>query len=253
MNKKIMFKTLFLAAFGMQLHAQDYCEPEWSGWAVNEPTRPVTLVQFGQNGVNGIDNSSSDIVSSDTPRYEDFSAISMNVVKGESYTLKVKGNTDGNNTDYITVYFDWNGDGVFSNSTPATIEEQQQWTNQKEKHQHGMPLINSTGEDGVEVSYTVNIPTDAVTGEIRMRVVKNYNAPSPAPCSNPFIFGQVEDYTINILEATETGYCIPDFFYPSSSAGVMLDQISLAGETITWDIDAITYDENGYANYTDEP
>src|SRR5690606_12333644 len=105
----------------------------------------------------------------------------------------------------------------------------------------------------VEVSYTVNIPTDAVTGEIRMRVVKNYNAPSPAPCSNPFIFGQVEDYTINILEATETGYCIPDFFYPSSSAGVMLDQISLAGETITWDIDAITYDENGYANYTDEP
>lgn len=416
MNKKIMFKTLFLAAFGMQLHAQDYCEPEWSGWAVNEPTRPVTLVQFGQNGVNGIDNSSSDIVSSDTPRYEDFSAISMNVVKGESYTLKVKGNTDGNNTDYITVYFDWNGDGVFSNSTPATIEEQQQWTNQKEKHQHGMSLINSTGEDDVEVSYTVNIPTDAVTGEIRMRVVKNYNAPSPAPCSNPFIFGQVEDYTlnisegtcypvfeynadgemitqvifntidntspfqsgttpqyedftdistevqagsdyelsvkgpastfpsdvvayidfnqdgvfdqdteffyvgmlatanpanantvtttitipetalngetimriiknsnvaaysddeapntivdacaedlrsgqveeytINILEATESEYCIPNFFYPSSSAGVILNQISLTGETITWNIDAITYDENGYADYTDEP
>lgn len=416
MNKKNMFKTLFLAAFGMQLHAQDYCEPEWSGWAVNEPTEPISLVQFGQNGVNGIDNSSSDIVSSDTPRYEDFSAISMNVVKGESYTLKVKGNTDGNNTDYITVYFDWNGDGVFSNSTPATIEEQQQWTNQKEKHQHGMSLINSTGEDDVEVSYTVNIPTDAVTGEIRMRVVKNYNAPSPAPCSNPFIFGQVEDYTLNISEGTcypvfeynadgemitqvifntidntspfqsgttpqyedftdistevqvgsdyelsvkgpastfpsdvvayidfnqdgvfdqdteffyvgrlatanpanantvtttitipetalngetimriiknsnvaaysddeapntivyacaedlrsgqveeytinisedtESEYCIPDFFYPSSSAGVILNQISLAGETITWDIDAIAYDENGYANYTDEP
>lgn len=219
MNKKIMFKTLFLAAFGMQLHAQDYCEPEWSGWAVNEPTRPVTLVQFGQNGVNGIDNSSSDIVSSDTPRYEDFSAISMNVVKGESYTLKVKGNTDGNNTDYITVYFDWNGDGVFSNSTPATIEEQQQWTNQKEKHQHGMSLINSTGEDDVEVSYTVNIPTDAVTGEIRMRVVKNYNAPSPAPCSNPFIFGQVEDYTLNISEGT----CYPVFEY--NADGEMITQV----------------------------
>lgn len=212
MNKKIMFKTLFLAAFGMQLHAQDYCEPTWSGWAVNEPTEPISLVQFGQNGVNGIDNSSSDIVSSDTPRYEDFSAISMNVVKGESYTLKVKGNTDGNNTDYITVYFDWNGDGVFSNSTPATIEEQQQWTNQKEKHQHGMSLINSTGEDGVEVSYTVNIPTDAVAGEIRMRVVKNYNAPSPAPCSNPFIFGQVEDYTLNISEPMEECAPITDLY-----------------------------------------
>ncbi|PJR03971.1 GEVED domain-containing protein [Avrilella dinanensis] len=418
MNKKIMFKTLFLAAFGMQLHAQDYCEPEWSGWAVNEPTRPVTLVQFGveENADGAINNPTSALVSTDTPRYEDFSSTVVTVNKGETYTLKVKGNTDGNNTDYITVYFDWNGDGVFSNSTPATIEEQQQWTNQKEKHQHGMSLINSTGEDGVEVSYTVNIPTDAVTGEIRMRVVKNYNAPSPAPCSNPFIFGQVEDYTlnisegtcypvfeynadgemitqvifntinntspfqsgtmpqyedftdistevqagsdyelsvkgpastfpsdvvayidfnqdgvfdqdteffyvgrlaaanpanantvtttitipetalngetimriiknsnvaaysddeapntivdacaedlrsgqveeytINILEATESEYCVPNFFYPSSSAGVILNQISLTGETITWNIDAITYDENGYANYTDEP
>ena len=82
-----------------------YCEPTWSGWAINEPTEPITLVQFGQNGVNGIDNPTSDVVSSDTPRYEDFSAVSMDVIKGESYTLKVKGNTDGNNTNYITVYF----------------------------------------------------------------------------------------------------------------------------------------------------
>src|SRR5690606_5142757 len=75
-----------------------------------------------------------------------------------------------------------------------------------------MSLINSTGEDGVEVSYTVNIPTDAVTGEIRMRVVKNYNAPSPAPCSNPFIFGQVEDYTINISEPIEECTPITDLY-----------------------------------------
>ena len=230
-----------------------YCEPTWSGWAINEPTEPITLVQFGQNGVNGIDNPTSDVVSSDTPRYEDFSAVSMDVIKGESYTLKVKGNTDGNNTNYITVYFDWNGDGVFSNSSPDNIEEQQQWTNQKEKHQHGMSLINSTGIDDVEISYTVNIPTDAVLGAIRMRIVKNYNAPSPEPCSNPFIFGQVEDYTINITEETETEYCIPEFFYPSSQAGVILDQISLEGETITWDLNPIVYNADGYADYTSLP
>ncbi|WP_338157232.1 GEVED domain-containing protein [Avrilella dinanensis] len=32
-----------------------------------------------------------------------------------------------------------------------------------------------------------------------------------------------------------------------------MNQISLTGGTITWNIDAITYDENGYADYTDEP
>lgn len=208
----ILLCLCLLTAFSVS-GQNTYCEPTWSGWAINEPTEPITLVQLGQNGVNGINNPTSDVVSSDTPRYEDFSAISMNVVRGESYTLKVKGNTDGNNTNYITVYFDWNGDGTFSNSTPANIEEQQQWTNQKEKHQYGMSLINSTGLDEVEVSYTVNIPTDAVLGATRMRIVKNYNAPSPAPCSNPFIFGQVEDYTINILALEDDCAAVETFFY----------------------------------------
>lgn len=56
------------------------------------------------------------------------------------------------------------------------------------------------------------------------------------------------DVTINISE--ETGYCTPDFFFPSSAAGIKLDQISLAGETITWNVNPVIYNENGYANYT---
>ncbi len=56
------------------------------------------------------------------------------------------------------------------------------------------------------------------------------------------------DVTINISE--EIGYCIPEFFYPSSSAGIKLDQISLVGETITWDVNPVAYSENGYADYT---
>jgi uncharacterized protein YjdB len=179
---------------------QSYCTPTWTGWAVNEPTEPITLVQLGQNGVNGIDNTSTGVVSSDTPRYEDFSAIAMNVTKGQSYTLVVKGNTDGNNINYITVYFDWNGDGTFSNATPANEAAQQVLTNQPEKHQHLTALVNSTGADALQVTHNVVIPTDAFTGSIRMRIVKNYNAPSNGPCSNPFIFGQVEDYTLTIAE-----------------------------------------------------
>jgi hypothetical protein len=176
-----------------------------------------------------------------------------------------------------------------------------------------------------------------------MRVVKNYNAPSNHPCNNPFLFGQVEDYTLNILESSttvivenvtvatqndvfpeitinegvlqliatvnpseanqgviwsvvsgtefasvdenglvtatnngivtiratsvedetkfgeiivivdiseESEYCIPEFFFPSSQAGIKLDQIFLAGESMTWNVNPVIYDENGYADYT---
>src|SRR5690606_20418783 len=43
--------------------------------------------------------------------------------------------------------------------------------------------------------------------------------PSPAPCSNPFIFGQVEDYTLNISEGT----CYPVFEY--NADGEMITQV----------------------------
>ncbi len=204
--KKVTTLCLWLLCGYMAIAQQSYCTPTWSGWAVNEPTEPITLVQLGQNGVNGINNTSTDVVSSATPRYEDFSATTMNVVKGQTYNLVVKGNTDGDNTNYITLYIDWNGDGTFSNAYPEDEAAQQLLTNQPEKHQHLTALVNSTGLDGIMVTHNIVIPTDAVTGAIRMRIVKNYNSPSNGPCGNPFIFGQVEDYTLNIAtEAPQTG------------------------------------------------
>ena len=201
--KNVTTLFLLLLCSLMAIAQQSYCTPTWSGWAVNEPTEPITLVQLGQNGINGINNPSAGVVSADTPRYEDFSATAMNVVKGQTYNLVIKGNTDGDNTNYITLYIDWNGDGTFSNATPANEAAQQVLTNQPEKHQHLPALVNSTGTDGISVTHNIIIPTDAATGTIRMRIVKNYNAPSNGPCSNPFIFGQVEDYTLNITNTTE--------------------------------------------------
>ncbi|KAA5532776.1 GEVED domain-containing protein [Paenimyroides baculatum] len=198
---KLMMGFLLLSTSTINAQTTNYCAPTWSGWAVNEPTEPITSVQFG-TGTGSINNTTSATVSASTPRYEDFSTTSMNVQRGQTYDLKVKGNTDGNNTNYITIYFDWNGDGVFSNATPANAAAQQVLINQPEKHQHTTAIINSTGTDNIEMVHSVTIPTDAVLGSIRMRVVKNYNAPSPTPCANPFIFGQVEDYTLNITNGS---------------------------------------------------
>jgi len=212
---KLMMGFLLLST--STINAQTtYCAPTYSGWAVNEPAEPITLVQFG-TGAGSINNPSSAIVSTSTPRYEDFSSISMNVQRGQTYDLKVKGNTNGNFTNYFTIYFDWNGDGVFSNATPANATAQQQLTNQPEKHQHTTAIVNSTGSDNIEMIYTVTIPTDAVLGQTRMRIVKNMNAPSSAPCANPFFpRGQVEDYTLNITNGSTTPVVCAD---PGPNAG----------------------------------
>ena len=198
-----MLGFLLLSTSTINAQTTTYCPPTWGGWSANLPPEPITLVQFG-TGVGSINNPSIDAILSTTPRYEDFSSISMNVQRGQTYDLKVKGNTDGNNINYITVYFDWNGDGVFSNSTPSSAAAQQQLTNQPEKHQYTTAIANSTGLDNIEMVHSVTIPTDAFIGSIRMRVVKNLNAPSPNPCNSPFSFGQVEDYTLNITSGSTT-------------------------------------------------
>lgn len=109
-----------------------YCVPSQTPqhW-INAPAEPITSVILSQGSSVLINQQSTSSVSASTPKYEDYSGVIANVVRGESYTLKVKGNTDGNNNCYITLYIDWNGDGVFSNSTPTNLAEQQAWTQQK--------------------------------------------------------------------------------------------------------------------------
>jgi|GEM_PF-6943347 len=160
----------------------DYCIP-----TLNQPnaaTEPISLVQFGT-----IDNASSAELDVEIPKYEDFSDLSTDVQRGESYTLTVQGNTDGDNINYITIYIDWNQDGVFSNSL-----------SQNEKYQYTDALTNSNGLDDVYMTYDIIIPTDAVLGTTRMRIVKNYQSPSPAPCTSVAVFGQVEDYSLAVAD-----------------------------------------------------
>ena len=54
---KSLLIMLFLCGYFATAQETNYCEPTWTGWAVNEPTEPITLVQLGQNSINGIDNS----------------------------------------------------------------------------------------------------------------------------------------------------------------------------------------------------
>jgi HYR domain/GEVED domain/Secretion system C-terminal sorting domain len=136
---------------------------------------PITLVNFVT-----INNATSATVGG-TPAQENFTAITANVLKTQTYPIIVKGNTDGNFTTFIDVYIDWNQDGDFvdpgENNFIGTI-------------------ANSTGVDAIQASGNIAIPLTALDGVTRMRVIKKFG--SSALSCNTTGFGQAEDYTLNV-------------------------------------------------------
>ena len=136
---------------------------------------PISRVIFG-----GIDNASSAVVGG-SPALENFLSVSGTVSQGGVYDMAVEGNTDGNYTAKIRVFFDWNRDGVFDDATEGY---------------NLSDLVNSTGADGKQATGQVQVPTDAWLGETRMRIVKNFSS-VPLPCHSGS-WGQAEDYTIVI-------------------------------------------------------
>lgn len=160
-----------------------YCIP-----TISSGVEPITRVIF-----NDLDNSSS---ASSAVGYEDFTAEEANVIVGTSYEIKLEGNTSGNYTNSLAVWMDWNQNGVFEAD---------------ERYEVGT-LVNSTGMDGQQAITSIEIPTDAIAGETRMRVIKGYGTTMPSnPCGS-YSYGQIEDYTV-IVEGDEPeplDYCTPE-------------------------------------------
>ncbi|MEJ5207339.1 GEVED domain-containing protein [Denitratimonas sp. CY0512] len=150
---------------------EPYCEVTFSF-----SVEPISRVLF-----TGIDNTSSAVLDG-SPAHEDFLSVTGGeVMQGFSYPAAVEGNTGGNYTNKVTVYIDWNQDGVFSETTEAY-----QLTD----------LYGSTGTDNQQAIGDIEVPVDAVPGETRMRVVKNYSS-APTSCLAGS-FGQAEDYTLTV-------------------------------------------------------
>lgn len=128
----------------------------------------ITRVSFGD-----IDNSSGQGL------YEDYTNLSTDLNRGEDYGISVSLNFHWDK-DTVAVWIDWNQDGDFSSE--ESVE---------------MSILNS----GHISTGTISVPLDAVIGKTRMRVRNAYDA-TPVPCGD--IFGEVEDYTVNV-----TGFTSP--------------------------------------------
>lgn len=141
-------------------------------------TYPITNVTFA-----GIVNNTS---ATSIIAYENFTNTG-NVVKGTTLPISFRSNTKGNYTFYITVYIDWDQNGVLGN-------KMEEITN------IGF-IKNSNGDIS---SYTllgnIIVPANAPSGITKMRVINNNGTNGDACITSSF--GQAEDYVINVIAPT---------------------------------------------------
>jgi hypothetical protein len=109
--------------------------------------------------------------------YADYTSQSTNLTKGTSATITITPTWTATlyNEGYA-VFIDYNKDGDFDDSGETV------WT--------------KAASQATPVSGSFTVPTSAISGTTRMRVILAYNA-IPASCGT-YNYGETEDYTVNI-------------------------------------------------------
>lgn len=140
----------------------DYCSATGASGTTNDY---ITNVSIGSINYN---SGKSD--------YSDFTTISTDVEQGNSYPINIDIDTDYGQ-DQAYAWADWNDDKIFDNNTERIL----------------MSTYNNTLATG-----TLSVPANAVTGTVRLRIRNIYGSPNnPEACGD--IFGEVEDYTLNVI------------------------------------------------------
>jgi chitodextrinase len=174
--------------------------------------------RIGRVQFNTIDNSSSA-----TSGYTDYTAISTTVSRGTSYTITVTPSWTGSvYSEGYAVWVDYNNDADFDDAGELV------WSN---------PTSTAT-----TVSGTFSIPTNASLGATRMRVSMKYNG-TPTQCET-FSYGEVEDYTVNISQATA------DTQAPSAPTNLSASATTETTTTLTWNASADNVAVTGYNVYS---
>ena len=113
--------------------------------------------------------------------YEDFTALSTNLVRGTSNTITITPTWTGTvYSEAYRVYIDYNKDGDFTDA--------------------GESVYSRARTTVTPVSGSFTVPAAATLGSTRMRVIMRYNTTPTTPCGT-FDYGQVEDYTVNITSS----------------------------------------------------
>ncbi len=110
--------------------------------------------------------------------YGNFTATAYNVARGNTLTVTITpGWTSTRYSEAQSVWIDYNRDGDFLDA--------------------GEQVFSRAASTTSPVSGSFTVPSTATLGTVRMRVSQKYNA-APTSCET-FSYGEVEDYTLNIL------------------------------------------------------
>ncbi len=112
--------------------------------------------------------------------YFDATNLTTDVNKGTNYTLNFQaGSTGSSGTLYWRVWIDFNNNGSFNDA--------------------GEQVISVASSSLGLLSASFSVPADAATASVRMRVSMKYGG--YATSCQTFSYGEVEDYSINILNS----------------------------------------------------
>ncbi|SNR41301.1 Por secretion system C-terminal sorting domain-containing protein [Lutibacter agarilyticus] len=145
-----------------------------------------------ERGITKVEFNSITQTSLTTNIYQDFTNLSIEVLAGNTYPLKVNLTTTGLNGQkklYASAFIDFDNNGVFDTTT--------------EKFDLGTVAKDNTDTQS-SIAPNINIPITSHVGNVRMRISTKEGG-YPTSCETGFD-GEVEDYTINIKHtATWTG------------------------------------------------
>lgn len=113
--------------------------------------------------------------------YSDYTTISTNVVRGQSYPISIK-NGEHWSGDQMNCWVDWNYDGDFDDLNELFLLDYDETTH------YGTGIIS--------------VPNDAFIGNARMRLRLFYTGEASA-CGNS-AYGEVEDYTLVVEQSLNT-------------------------------------------------
>lgn len=115
--------------------------------------------------------------------YGDFTALSTDLVQGETYDLTI---TTGYGNQFINVWIDFNDNFQFEPSELVV---------------NNQVIAAGQGPGNFTETITFTMPGDAILGSHVMRAKSNWNGPNADDACVDVTFGETEDYTANIQES----------------------------------------------------
>jgi PKD repeat protein len=174
MRNCLIIVLLCLSKF---LHSQTCIPTSDNGTILGDYIYAVSLGTFEQ--ISGPSNA---------PYYADYTSTQApDLAINAFYTLQLS--SGSSETDEYAVWIDWNNDGDFFDQSEL-IGQQTSYV------------------PGEFLDFPFQVPTGIAIGTKRMRVRCAFAGINMSPCGN-YIYGETEDYTINVTPQTPSGYCTP--------------------------------------------